>query len=512
MASRTVQLGLILALGLVLTGCQPGTTSVTPTSGSSPSAFPVQPAILPAQDLEFPSRNGTVELPDSLNLATLRADFVQDGQTVTGDLVRKDGRLTLRKPLAAPQTGQIVFSDDTRKLGTVAYRTTSASIDVAINVPNESFPFRVEPAEKNASATSRTVRVQPGSTLKIVIPEGNTVLGEVAIDDNGQVGSINGLIAGSEASLRLDLLPIQLDMLDIQAPVRLGPFETNFVAGSRLVWLPPGISTFLAIGAENFRIEGITIGSDGTVSQSQGLVKTKKRTLTPVTRTYRFDAGAYAGTWRLRRYETTFSLGSRDIAVLAADRQFTINFGNLATESPEFDPEITNSVTTKTESTLKFNLLPAIMDPSELGAPYLVQPFETTFNSGRRTVYLPRFATSGNIALVSGSDIVGPFQTDADGTLKSMTPSLIATNSGLKLNVLPVRVEVAESTRPYRVMPFEVATTAGTRTIPMVRGQAGRVESQGESYAFAISGDGTVSTQDRHLTTLGGSLVIHWNP
>jgi hypothetical protein len=44
----------------------------------------------------------------------------------------------------------------------------------------------------------------------------------------------------------------------------------------------------------------------------------------------------------------------------------------------------------------------------------------------------------------------------------------------------------------------------------MVRGVAARVESQGDSMAFLISGDGTVTSRDSRIQTAGSGIAVNW--
>ena len=292
--------------------------------------------------------------------------------------------------------------------------------------------------------------------------------------------------------------------------MRLIRSSSAFSPGNRLVRILPGIPTALAVGDNNIRIEDIAVRADGSISQAQGQIKPQKGTIEPVVRSLRFEAGDYVGAWRLRRYEKAFAPGSRSIAIFAADRQLTINFGNFETETPAFDPNAATGAVMNDGSLLRFNLVSVPVDPGDLAATLRVEPFETTFRTGRRIVQMPRMAAGGNVSLISGADSAGGFRINSDGSIFSQSPGLTVSGSSLTVSTLPVRIETGGSSRPYRVMPFEPTASPGDRTVTMVRGQSCRIESNGETLVFQIDTNVSLSTRDSHLSTFGNTVRVTW--
>jgi hypothetical protein len=454
--------------------------------------------------------NGAMPLPPNLVGADLKARFTAGGRTMDTPISKGVDGDVVRKPLELPAEGQIMVLDGTKTLAQGTYKANCTMVDVNVDSQGATFPFRIAPVESAAKSGNRSIRISLGSSLSITLPESNRHIGDVTVDEKGLISSIPNVATGSLASIRLEVMPVQLNMQESLLPVRVSPFETTCTTGNRLLRLLPGIPMALALGDNSLFIEGISLEADGTVNQPNGQIKAQKGAIEPVVRPLRFDAGAYVGTWRLRRYESTFAAGSRSIPVLDGDRSLTINFGDFANETAPFDPSAPTSNPILQNGVLTFNLVPVTVDPGEMSAPFRVSPFEFSFAAGKRTVQMPRLDAAGAISLISGADQAGVFNITADGTVSTRSPSLTNSGDTLSLSTLPVRIDVGSSTRPYKIMPFEASPSPGSRTVTMVRGLTCRVESAGESLSFQISDDGALISKEPRVQVAGSSLTIAW--
>jgi hypothetical protein len=481
-----------------------------PPAGTQPSDSAATPASTnPAAPVQFPSLNGRLSISLTVPTGTLQAVFRHGDRSVTGPVDVAAGVISLQRPVAAPLQGSVSITDGQATLWDRAYDTDATSLDIRVLANGLSTAFRIAPAETEAVAGDRQIRV-PINTALTVSLKTNQVIGQAQVDDTGTTSVLSGALGGGMAELSITTKPIRLDLATTGIPLSLLPFEEAPQSGSRQVLVPVPFSGMALAKASNHLIaDGLSVAADGTVQDPSGATDSGPLAIRPLTTALPISAGGSTVPWCLFRYESTFAAGDRVVSVLKNDDAMEICFGTTNTATPFFGPKgpLPSCLKWAPSGTgIVFNVLPVTLDPGDFKGKFFLHPYETTPAAGPRTLLLMRDVAFGWMGFYPSYPTFGEVKVTANGV--EVTGGLRRTASGISLATTTVRIVQNGTPQPYRIWPVESDMRVGSRSVVLVLGGEYAMQTDDRLLPVHVSADGQLSASSPELSASGSVLQV----
>lgn len=358
-----------------------------------------------------------------------------------------------------------------------------------------------------------TIDVAAG-TLAIVIPGTSNIL--VDLDATGDLSNVRrpGAATVSGSTLVFNTADVTVDPASYGGRIGIFPAVTQFQSGIQTTTVIKDVLdwTVFIPGTSSIRFDVDTSGMVANV-RSSGAATVSGSTITLNTSEISVQPGAYTGAYRILPAIDVNDTGPQTTTIVPDVTDWTVFIPG--TGSIRFDVDASGVVSnirrpgaaTSSGSTITLNTAEVSVQPGSYVGTYSILPAADGTSTGPQTETIVPDVTDWTVFIPGTGSI--RFDVDASGDVANIRRPGAASSSAstIYLNTSELTVDPGSFTGAYRVLPAELTSSAGVRTVSVVRDvinwQVLPLGSQG--FRFAISADGDPSPSFVPLQ-IGGTI------